>query len=174
MIDQYFFKFTIVISWHDESDVNIRYRDNENDRIVLRNEFVFKFLVNKHVNDCRECFDFIYRFNENEKYFKFVVDFDDEFIIRCFLLWNIVNDQLFEILSDEFICVIVFVIDNKLLKTTFKFWMCFECRITIDKTLFRFLAFFFDMIRWSTCKFITYEAYFKCTNRKSIARTRIK
>jgi hypothetical protein len=174
MIDQYIFKFTIVISWRDKDDVDISYRNNKNDYIIFRDEFVFKCFVSKHVNDCRECLNVIYRFDEDEECFKFVVNFDDEFIIRSFLLWDIIDDQLFEILSDEFVYFIVFVIDNKLLKTTFKFWACFVCRITMNKTLFRFLAFFFDMIRWSTCKFITYEAYFKCTNRKSIARTRIK
>jgi hypothetical protein len=100
--------------------------------------------------------------------------FYDEFIIRDFLLWDIIDDQLFEILNDEFVYVNVFVIDNKLFKTTFKLWTFFVCRITIDETLFRFFAFFFDMIRWSTYKFITYEAYFWCTNRESITRTRVR
>jgi hypothetical protein len=115
-----------------------------------------------------------YQFDENEKCFKFVVDFDDEFIIRDFFLWNFIDDQLFEILSDEFFYFIIFVINTKLFKTTFKFWTCFVCEITIDKKFFRFFAFFFDMIRWLTCRFITYEAYFKCTNREFITRTRVK
>jgi hypothetical protein len=174
VIDQYIFELTIVISWRDKDDINIRYRNNKNDRIVLRNEFMFKCFVSEHVNDCRECLDVIYRFDENEKCFRFVVDFDDEFIIRSFLLWNIIDDQFFEILSDEFVYFIVFVIDNKLFKTTFKFWTRFVNRVTIDKTFFRFLAFFFDMIRWSTCKFVTYKAYFKCTNREFITRTKVE
>jgi hypothetical protein len=135
---------------------------------------MFECFVNKHVNDCCECLDVIYWFDENEKCFTFVVNFDDEFIIRCFFWWDIVDNQFFEILSDEFIYVIVFVIDNKLFKTTFKFWTCFECRITIDKTFFRFFVFFFDMIRWSTCKFITYETDFKDTSRRLIMKTKVK
>jgi hypothetical protein len=168
VIDQYIFEFTIVIFWRDKNDVNVWYQDKKDDRIIFRDESVFKYLVSKHFNDCRECFDVIYRFNEDEKCFKFVVIFDDEFIIRNFILWDIIDDQFFEILNEEFVYFIIFVIDNKLFKTTFQFWTCFVCRITIDKTFFRFLAFFFDMIRWSTCRFITYKAYFRCT------RTRIK
>ncbi len=142
--------------WIHETDFN-RERNNliikSDDLINLwrwifsNDNDMFKCLVNKHVNDCRECLDVIYRFDEDEKCFRFAVDLDDEFIIRSFLLWDIIDDQLFEVLSDEFVYFIVFVIDNKLLKTTLKFWTCFVCRITIDKTFLRFFAFFFDMIR---------------------------
>ncbi len=92
MINQYIFELTIIISRRDEDDVNIQYQDNEDKCIIFRNEIVFKYFVNKHVNNCRECFDVIYRFDEdekcfrNEKCFNLVVDFHDEFIIRdCFL-----------------------------------------------------------------------------------------
>jgi hypothetical protein len=92
VIDQYIFELTIVISWRDKDDVDVRYRDNKNDYIVFRNKSVFKCFVNKHVNNCREYFDVIYRFDEDEKYFKFVIDFDDEFIIREFFWWDIIDD----------------------------------------------------------------------------------
>ncbi len=147
VINQYIFELTIVISRREKNDVNIQYRNNENNRIIFWDEFVFKYFVNKNVNNCRECFNVVYQFNENKKCLKFVVDFCDEFIMRDFLLWNIIDNQFFAILNDEFVYVIVFVIDNKLLKTTFKFWTFFVCRVTIDKTFFRFFAFFFDMIR---------------------------
>jgi hypothetical protein len=98
------------------------------------------------------------------------------FQIRCWFRWRIHHSRFSSVnIIDEFIYVIiVFVIDNKLLKTTFKFWTCFVCQITIDKTLFRFFAFFFDMIRWSTCKFIICKVYFRYTNWKFITRTRIR
>jgi disulfide oxidoreductase YuzD len=50
---------------------------------------MFKCFVNEHDNDCTNCLQIIDRIDNDEKWFYFVVEFNDEFINR-----NIVEQSL--------------------------------------------------------------------------------
>jgi hypothetical protein len=135
---------------------------------------VSKCFVSEHDNDCRDCFRVINRIDSDEKWFRFAVELNDEFISRNIIEWNVdVDVLLFEELNDEILILIIFELNDELFQTTFKSLTQFSFEISIRKALFEVIAFLFRMIRRSAVKFITYETLFRDANWKSIARSRI-
>jgi hypothetical protein len=137
---------------------------------------MFKCLVSKHDDNCSNCLRVINWVDSDEVCFRFAVKFFNDKISDRNVIDERdidVNTQFFEKLSDEIIFLIIFNFDDELLQTTLKFWVRFSFRIAIRKAFFRVFAFLFEMICWSAIQFITYEACFRRTNRKSIARTKV-
>ncbi len=135
---------------------------------------MFKCFVNEHDNDCKDCFRVVNWVDSDEKWFRFAVELNDEFISRDIIEWNVdVDVQFFEKLSDEIFILIIFELNDELFQTTFKSLTRFSFEIAIRKAFFEVIAFLFRIIRWSAVEFITYETLFRNANRKSVARSRI-